>query len=80
MACAQQQLDYFTGPCPCDDCRFRERCGPERLACQAFSMFLHDESEARWRNAPRAPSRALYEAALGEDSAPRIGRPQKVNR
>jgi hypothetical protein len=36
MAGAQQQIDYFTGPCPYDDCRFRQRCGAERLAYHRF--------------------------------------------
>jgi hypothetical protein len=73
---AAQQLEYFTGPAPCDCCKFRERCGPERLACQAFSMFLHGESEARWRSAPRAPSRAVWLATVGDEPR-KLGRPRK---
>jgi hypothetical protein len=83
MPGAQQQLDDV-GECPCDRCKFRERCGPERLACQAFSMFLHGESEARWRNAPRAPSRAVFQATelrdmaqRGERATKEKGRPDK---
>jgi hypothetical protein len=74
MAGAQQHIAYFTGPCPCDDCRFHARCASQRLACAAWSMFFHG---ARWQHAPRAPSRALYEATLGKDSAPKIGRPRR---
>lgn len=47
-------------PAPCDACRFVARCKAEQLACEAFSMFAADESEARWRAAPRTPTRARY--------------------
>jgi hypothetical protein len=51
---------------PCDDCRYREKCAGERLACEAFGMFLHDLSEVRWRTAPRVPTRELYQALVGD--------------
>jgi hypothetical protein len=63
MSGAHQQFDYFTGPCPCDECRFRARCASQRLACAAFSMFLRS---ARWKHAPRASTRAQYEASFGD--------------
>jgi hypothetical protein len=66
--------DLLTDPGPCDARRFRARCASQRFACAALSMFLH---WARWQHAPRAPSRALYEATLAEDSAPKVGRPRK---
>jgi hypothetical protein len=69
------QLDAIIGPAPGDACRFRARCASQRLACAAWSMYFHG---ARWQHAPRAPSRALYEATLGEDSAPKTGRPRKA--
>ena len=47
---------------PCDGCRFAARCGIERLACAAFSMYLADEPAVRWRLAPRAPTQARYES------------------
>lgn len=68
------QLDAITGPYPCDACRFRARCASQRLACAAFSMFVHC---ARRQHAPRAPSRALYEATLGDEPR-KIGGPRKV--
>lgn len=71
------QLDsaVLTEECPCTECRFRERCASERWACAAFSMFLNGESQKRWAIAPRAPTRAIYSAVLGE---PRPnGRPRK---
>ena len=74
MLGAQQQIDYFTGPCPCDECRLRHRCAVERLACAAFSMFVHS---ACWQHAPRAPTRAWYEATLGENPHRPLGRPRK---
>ena len=67
-----QQLDYFTGPCPSDDCRLRQRCAVELTACAAWSMFFHG---ANWQHAPRAPTRAVYEATLGENPHRRLGRP-----
>jgi len=45
---------------PCDDCGFAARCGIERLACAAFSMYLADEPAVRWRLAPRAPTTARF--------------------
>jgi hypothetical protein len=49
-------------PAPCDACRHAERCKAERLACDAFAVFLAGGSEVRWRFAPRAPTRARYES------------------
>ena len=50
---------------PCDDCRFRSKCASEHLACEAFSMFMHSETAARWTAAPRAPTRGRYAAYFG---------------
>lgn len=55
----------LTEEAPCTDCRFAARCGIERLACDAFAMFLHDVPAVRWRVAPRAPTAARYMALLG---------------
>lgn len=66
------------GPAPCDACKWRERCGVERLACERFSMFLGDEPVARWRAAPCTPSRARYEALLNPDG-PKMGRPRAAS-
>jgi hypothetical protein len=75
MPAAQQQLAYFAGdPCPCDACRLRHRCAVERLACAAWSQYFY---AAEWRHAPRAPSRAIYEATLGENPHRPLGRPRK---
>jgi hypothetical protein len=54
------------GAAPCDTCRFAETCKAEKLACEAFAMFLQTGNEQRWRVAPRAPSTAIY-ARLGLD-------------
>lgn len=32
---------FEPAPAPCDDCRFRERCGRELLACDSFAIYLH---------------------------------------
>ena len=34
-----QELEAIE-PSPCDACRMRVRCGRERLACDAFALFL----------------------------------------
>jgi hypothetical protein len=60
--------DFLTGPCPCDSCKFRARCAHQLLACAAFSMFLHS---ARWQNAPRAPTRGIFEATIGHPARER---------
>jgi len=53
-------------PAPCDDgCKFRERCAAGRLACEAFCMYMAGLAAKRWREAPRAPTRARYEAVVG---------------
>jgi hypothetical protein len=52
-------------PAPCDDCRFARRCGVEQLACEAFSMYAAGLAAKRWREAPRAPTRARFEAVIG---------------
>jgi hypothetical protein len=54
----------LTEEAPCTDCRFAARCGIERLACEAYSMYLHDVAAVRWRLAPRAPTTARYTALL----------------
>lgn len=59
------ELASFREPCPCDTCRFRERCAQHLLACAAFSMYLAGAGKPRWSQAPRAPSRARFEALLG---------------
>jgi len=54
-------------PCPCDGCRFAERCKAERLACDAFATFMAGGRPVRWAVAPpRVPTRARYESVLGE--------------
>jgi hypothetical protein len=74
MAGAQQQIDYFTGPCPYDDCRFRQRCGAERLAYHRFQMFVDGAGAQRWCHAPCAPSRAWFNTAFHGN---KTGRPRK---
>ena len=49
-------------PEPCVGCRFAARCRAERLACDALAVWGCGVSESRWRAAPRAPTRARFEA------------------
>jgi hypothetical protein len=74
MAGAQQQIDYLASPAPCDACRFRQRCGTERLACHRFMMFVDGASAQRWCHAPCAPSRAWFNTAFHRK---KLGRPRK---
>ncbi len=52
-------------PAPCQGCRFAERCGAQRLACDAYALFMAGAAERRWCMAPRAPTAARF-AALFE--------------
>ena len=61
--------ESLPGPAPCDDCRFRERCGREHLACDSFALYLHGKSDERWQIAPRAPTRAIYLALRLNEAA-----------
>lgn len=56
------------GPAPCDDCRFRERCGLELLACESYSLFVREIGPTRWGVAPRAPTRARYLSLFNDKS------------
>ena len=50
---------------PCDSCKHARRCESESLACQAFVLFKRcSPSPERWRQAPRLPSRDLYDRAM----------------
>ena len=49
-------------PEPCQSCRFAARCRADKLACDALCVWSSGASELRWRVAPRAPTRARFEA------------------
>ena len=57
------------GPAPCDECRFRERCGLALLACEAFSVYVSGQAAPRWSCAPRAPTRSRFEVIFRASSA-----------
>jgi hypothetical protein len=44
---------------PCDLCPLRARCRIERLACEAFEVYLAHGGR-RWRSAAREPSAEIY--------------------
>lgn len=46
-------------PAPCDDCPHSARC-TLGLACEAFAVFVHTGSPARWSLAPRLPDRLTF--------------------
>jgi len=60
-----QEAVLLLGPAPCDQCRFRERCGSMLLACEAYRVFVKDLGAA-WDFAPRAPTHARYLAIFSE--------------
>jgi len=66
-----QEAVLLLGPAPCDECRFRERCGSLLLACEAYRVFVR-ELDARWDFVPRAPTRARYLAIFAESVKPQI--------
>ena len=49
-------------PEPCQSCRFAARCRADKLACDALAVWASCAGELRWRAAPRAPTRARFEA------------------
>ena len=62
-----QEAALLLGPAPCDECRFRERCGSLLLACEAYRVFVR-ELDAQWDFVPRAPTRARYLAIFSESA------------
>lgn len=54
---------------PCLGCKFAARCANESLACERFLMFLEGAGLPRWRNAPMAPTRAMWEAVFESDNS-----------
>lgn len=53
------------GPAPCDDCWHAQRCGAERLACEAFAYFARGKSESKWRLQPRHPTLERFARIFG---------------
>jgi hypothetical protein len=51
---------------PCEDCRFRERCGAEQLACERYAMYSSGLPQWRWQSAPTCPSRGRFVALFGD--------------
>ena len=52
------------------------RCRTEKLLCGAFALYVHGRGRPSWAVAPRAPTRALYDATLEREQRP-LGRPEK---
>ncbi len=72
-AIAGTYLDALIGPARCDGCRFAARCAAQRSACDQFAGFMAGAAQRRWGAAPRAPTRALYEATVGDAQDLRAG-------
>ena len=45
---------------PCDDCGYAARCGSQRLACDAFAVWVAGRGSRQWQTAPRQPTRVRY--------------------
>lgn len=69
-------LPYLLGPAPCDECRFRRRCGSDLLACEAYGLYARESTSKQWDVVPRAPTRAGYLAVfrekIGDTHGPRL--------
>ena len=55
----------LTEATPCDGCWQAERCRSEALACTAFAYYASNMSPARWKTAPRDPTRERFKALFG---------------
>ena len=65
------------GPSPCDRCRNAPRCGSQQEACAAFSLYVQNGSEARWRSAPRTPARELFQRIFTEGMPAKAPTPKR---
>jgi hypothetical protein len=69
-------LPFLLGPAPCDQCRYRRRCGSDLLACEAYSLYARESTSKQWDVVPRAPTRARYLAVFhdktGDIDGPRL--------
>jgi hypothetical protein len=68
----------LSGPAPCDDCRFRERCAAEKLACDQYVMFYYGRPQWRWEQAPAVPTRARVEALFDKSHAAARSRGSRI--
>jgi len=66
------------GPSPCDACRNAARCGAQHEACPAFSLYVQNGSEARWRSAPRTPARELFKRIFTEATPAKAPAPKRL--
>lgn len=57
-------LDTVNEATPCDGCMHADRCGKERLACFAFTWFVHS-GEVDWVM-PRQPNRKTFTRTMGK--------------
>jgi hypothetical protein len=65
------------GPSPCDRCRNAPRCAVQHEACPAFSLYVQNGSEARWRGAPRTPARELFDRIFAEATPAKARTPKR---
>ena len=52
---------------PCRGCVVGQRCGPDLLACAAFSRFVNGAVRAKWEGVTRKPTRERFERLCGRD-------------
>ena len=56
----------FLSPCEVHQCRSRQRCKDERLACKSFGRFVSRDYGKRV-DPPSEPSREIFETIYPED-------------
>jgi hypothetical protein len=52
---------FLTAREPCRDCRHRDRCGLQLLACRAFLGFVETGASTHQRGAHHRPTRQLFD-------------------
>jgi hypothetical protein len=70
-------LVAIEGPAPCDACRNAPRCAVQLEACPAFALYAKGASEARWRSAPRLPSREQFDMIFPEERPAKAQMPKR---
>jgi hypothetical protein len=53
-------LAALFAPAPCRGCPLWRRCAIDRLACEAFSVYVTGHGREVWETIERAPTREVY--------------------
>src|SRR5215471_7346604 len=66
-----EQFAVLSAVAPCDECKLREKCARECLACARFVSFYSGAPEGYWRAAPCAPDRSTRLSIFDRHLVPR---------